>query len=126
MANKHKSKWNVHRQKIDQQLKKAGKKIKELYVGFMLIFSVIGIIAACFFFFIGFHNMDFGQNMKWLNCNYNITLIDQIDHNKYWDASTGYIWGVKQIFTGFFLALWSGFSFGIFLSMLKINEKVLK
>lgn len=109
--------WKQYRQKIKP-------KIRNFYVGFMLALSLLGLISSCFFFFTGFHNMDWGQNMRVLECSLNVKLIDQIDHNKYWDGTTGYIWGVKQIFLGFFLGLVSSFLMGIHLSILKVNGAV--
>lgn len=118
MADKHKEKRKQYRQKI----KEAKETIRQLYIGLMIIASIVGLVASCFFFFIGFHNVDFGQNMRYLETKLNITLIDQISHNEYWDASTGYINGVTQIFIGFYMGLWSAFNLGIFLSQTSLKR----
>jgi len=68
----------------------------KFWFGGALLFSV-------FLFFIGFHNMDLGQNVRYINAEYHLDLVDysSIETNR-----TGmelYILGVNQMLIGFIL-----------------------
>ena len=69
---------------------------------FRLLFSV-ALLFSVFLFFIGFHNMDLGQNVRYINAEYHLDLVDysSIETNR-----TGmelYILGVNQMLIGFIL-----------------------
>ena len=101
--------------------KKFKKNLRKIVVETLLVFSFYAIIFSTALFFIGFHNLDIGQNIRYINSEYNLTLTDSGLSGDIVTGDIAYKIGVAQMFTGFFLAIWSSFIFGLCLSKLKYH-----
>ena len=50
---------------------------------------------------VGFHNIDLGQNIRYVNAEYSLNLVDYTAIGKSFDGLSLYILGVNQILIGF-------------------------
>lgn len=67
--------------------------------------TILTGICICSFFllmfgmelyWIGFHNVDLGQNVRYINAEHNLALTDTTNNFQTWDATTMYITGQNQ------------------------------
>jgi hypothetical protein len=91
-------------------LKIIGKKIIPFLKVFLRITHVVFIFMAVIMFMIGFHNMDLGQNLRWINENLvanncNISYKDKTLSGDIISGMEAYRIGVKQMFIGFVVTL---------------------
>jgi len=75
--------------------------------GFVLFFYGLTLFNA------GFHNMDGGQNLRYLNAEYNLSLIDTNSYGNEWSGTDAYITGVKQLMLSIRLIIVSCFFIGV-------------
>lgn len=68
-------------------------------------------IISLTLFWVGYHNADSGQNLRWINAEYDLELSDMTLDGSVWDSVTGYRVGMTQMLLGF---VWGFFSFGSF------------
>lgn len=75
-------------------------------------FLITVLIFSVSLFFIGLHNLDLGQNFKYINAEYGLELLDI--NNKYGisEPSNIYITGMNQAIFAFMLGLITLFSLG--------------
>jgi len=76
-----------------------------LYLLFIFIF-----IASISLFWVGFHNIDLGQNLRYLNAKENINYYDNTGNGKMISGLDLYILGLNQIIIAYFLGIYSVFS----------------
>ena len=63
-----------------------------------LFIGLIVMMFSIYLFCMGFHNMDLGQNLKWINAEYHLNLGDQPLFNKPQSTPTEmYLSGVQQM-----------------------------
>ena len=96
--------------KKDLKLKKSTR-IEILAI--LLLASVVGIVFGFYMFQNGFHNIDIAQNMKYLNAELDLELMDLTMQNEIVDCHEAYRVGLWQQRMGIFLATWSAMLFGM-------------
>lgn len=72
-------------------------------------------ILLCFcvsLFWIGIHNLDLGQNVRWLNAEYNLSLKDTAVSGNVYDDTEMILLGNKQIMIGFSCGIITSIIFG--------------
>ena len=96
-----------------------------LEIGF-LITSVFALIFSTYLFMAGFHNADSGQNMRYLECKFNVTFMDLATDGNWYSAEESYIMGENQREVAFLIGLVSAFMFGYFLQIFinKMEERI--
>lgn len=50
---------------------------------------------------IGIHNFDQSQNLRWINAEFDLALVDYATPTKYFTPREGYILGVEQLFLAY-------------------------
>lgn len=77
------------------------------------LISAYNLIDSVQYFWIGYHNLDMGQNMRYLGQLFNATIVDNYAGTKYMTSAQSYLLGVSQLRASFWgLIIWS-FSLGI-------------
>lgn len=74
-------------------------------ISIILILSMIGTIGSSMMFTKGFHNMDLGHNINYVNAEFNLNLLDVDSDYNVRTSNELYILGVNQIFKGFGLMI---------------------
>lgn len=75
-----------------------------LYLGIIIYLSSL--------FFIGYHNLDLSQNMRYLEEKLDIKLYDLGSDLKLRNSEEGYLLGAKQMITAYYLSLIASFFLG--------------
>jgi len=92
-----------------------------LLYSILLFLSIIGAIFSAYHFMTGFHNIDMGQNIKIINMDYGLNLVDRNSAGELWTESEMYAYGQGQIREAFVLLGISVFFIGFSLKgVLKI------
>lgn len=84
-------------------------------VGFLFLFH--GVIT----FYIGVHNIDLGYNIRVINAEYDLKLIDIRTDFQRWDATTMYIAGLNQQRDGFLMSIAGALLFGVSMSSMRFR-----
>ncbi len=82
--------------------KKIDKKILTIL---LFIISITFLIYGMRMCWIGYHNNDLGFNLKYINCEFNATLIDINTNFEKWSPNTMIITGARQMDEGFYISL---------------------
>lgn len=64
------------------------------------------------YYWMGYHNVDSGQNMRWLNAEYNMRLYDINSAREKWSAEKSYSVGLRQMRKSTTYFVFSAFLFG--------------
>ena len=94
----------------------------------LLILILIGLsFTGVTLFFIGYHNLDIGQNMKYLDAKYNLSLVDYPDYSNgiSYDGFYAYNLGIHQVLASFVLFVIVILSF-FWLILININDPIFK
>jgi len=71
-----------------------------------------GVLSCIVIFFVGFHNLDLGQNLRYLEAEYHLKLSDMsIDGHTLYTSTEMYLMGAKQMIYSFLFGLFSVFGF---------------
>lgn len=89
--------------KKDSKLQDTIKRYIPTLIASILIVSVIFMIYSVYLFSIGFHNIDVGQNIRYLNAEFGLDLIDITNQNINMQGIELYQIGIKQMKSGFIL-----------------------
>ena len=122
----------IKQKKKPWKLKKLNKKITNTFVYVIMMQFVLigcfGLIFGTFISVLGFHNADLGQNMRWLEATYNITLHDITSSGDIVDSVPLYSYGIKQILSGVIILLISCFlfTFGVALAFYELEKYMIK
>lgn len=100
------------------KIKNWRKKVTE----YLLIISFFMSIFSAVLFVVGFHNLDSGHNLKYINTKYNLTLVDTSNLGHVATGDMAYTNGMNQMFIAFALEGLSMFIFGLCLSKFKYKE----
>ena len=68
-----------------------------------LIASVWGLVFGTTLFYTGYHNLDTGQNMRYLNAQHDLNLVDTYSFDNVIDSNDAYSLGVAQLRFGFLI-----------------------
>ena len=91
----------------------------ETYLEYIiLLFRVCFLCWGIYGFYVGFHNIDLGANIRWINSQYHLNLADINSANKEWTPLEMYMAGLDQIQTGIFTSILGAFGFGMALSLI--------
>lgn len=89
------------------------KKLLSFYLFiFFQCFGIVFLSGGIGLFFIGFHNMDQGQNLKYINCDSGREYVDYVNKDTYWTPNQTYMQGVNSLIIGFILSLLGAFLVG--------------
>ncbi|MEM3091500.1 MAG: hypothetical protein QXU39_02500, partial [Candidatus Pacearchaeota archaeon] len=105
-----------------------------------LIFILIGclllliplLIFSVHNFMVGFHNLDLGQNINFLNAKYNLNLLDRTEEGELLTGTELYVYGSIDLRKNFFLFGFLSFGLGycigflIFLLTIILPNKFIK
>ena len=86
-----------------------------------LIFIILCFILLIYFtynFTNGYHFLDIAQNIKYLDTEYNISLIDYATNGQYYNSNDLYNEGINMIFKSFFGVMLLSFCLGYYTKML--------
>lgn len=81
-------------------------------VAMMLIVSVSGLVLGTYMFVGGFHNVDRGFNVKWLNDVYNMSFMERTNLGNILDSTELITLGYNQQDIGFMTVALSAFFLG--------------
>lgn len=97
---------------------------------FILIFicSIFMLLYSGMLFYSGFHSLDLAQNMKYMECEFNVSIMDLHSNYNIYDKEYMYIKGFNNMRAAFFIAIYCSFVIGsslqlIFTEMFKIKKK---
>jgi len=88
---------------------------------FEYITLLIGISLLCwgiYMFYIGFHNVDLGQNLRYLEAKHGFSLIDINSEGNKWTPLEMYMVGLDQIQYGLFRSILGTFLIGNAISLI--------
>ena len=77
--------------------------ITETIIILAFVIGISGIVFSTKMFTLGFHNIDAGYNMRGLNCELDVELLDKTIDGTILTEREAYAFGVKQIFLAFYL-----------------------
>ncbi len=83
-----------------------------IYAVLFIVF-LFGLIVSIFSFCYGFHNVDLGQNMRFLNAEFDLELRDFNSKGFIWTATDSLVKGYQMQNVGFILGLASMFCLGL-------------
>lgn len=92
--------------------------ILQLLYSIILFLSIILAIYSAYHFTTGFHNIDLGHNLKIINIDYGLDLVDRNSAGEIWYGSEMYAHGQGQMRESFVLLGLSVFFIGFSLSKL--------
>lgn len=69
----------------------------------VLILGIAFMFLGTTQFWKGYHNIDLGRNIDWINTKYDLKLIDSYEIGKTWTATEMYMYGLEQIEGAFYL-----------------------
>ncbi len=103
-------------QKLIQKIKP--KKKSELHkaivrLDFYMIGSIFVLLLAMYMFGVGYHNYDLGHNMVWLDCKFDLDLVDTTLQGNEVDGNQAYQMGNIQTRISMALFIIGGMMFGI-------------
>ena len=98
------------------------KLITTLYT-IILVLSIVFAMYSSYNFAMGSHNIDTGQNLRFLNAKYGLDLIDLTSNEEWRTGSELYIYGQNQIRESFIILGISVFLIGLSLSKIYQGEK---
>jgi len=76
----------------------------------IIVFSILFMMSGLFLFLTGFHNLDTGQNMRYLETKWHVELVDiPIYGNNTFTSITAYIDGAQKMFFGMAFMFMAGF-----------------
>jgi len=84
----------------------------------LLIALLVLLFYSITFFWTGFHNLDLAQNMRYLDCEFNINLIDQGTDYSFHTWEEMFINGINKQILGYKFGLIGSFLLGIELILL--------
>lgn len=87
----------VKKSKIDISWNPISDKDKFLLMTFA---TVCIIVFSVFFMTIGFHNIDMGQNARYLNAEFDLNVVDEMSNGEFYSDTQMYRLGLKQLMTG--------------------------
>jgi len=76
-------------------------------------------LMGLFMFMVGWHDLDLGQNMKFLEARYNMSLEDVSLSGKVYSSFEAYMVGAKLLFIGFFVSIYGFYELGYSYSKIK-------
>ncbi len=109
--------------KLIKGFKDKEKEILNAIMWSMLIFLIVGLVFSIDSFKIGEHNSDLGQNIRYLNCKYNLSLMDIASDFEYYSGEELYIKGNNNIRINYYLSMAIAFMIGLFISDLISSSK---
>ncbi len=86
--------------------------ITKFFAPFVLFLSVIILLFSIYIYGVGYHNIDTGQNMNFLEADLDIVLHDRTLQGIDVDGLTAYALGHWQVRLSFFLMMIGGMLFG--------------
>jgi hypothetical protein len=95
------------------------KKDNQLIYVSMMIISFVLLILSVFLFMNGVHNADLGQNINFLNAEFNLSLGDLASDLNVYSGTELYIKGMNHVVLSFFICLFSSLALGVSLRGLK-------
>lgn len=81
----------------------------------------VALFYGTILYFIGFHNGDIGQNLIYLNAEYDLNLVDINSKFERVDAITAYISGSNMQRKGFFIAITGALLFGMSIGTMRFD-----
>jgi len=88
------------------------------FTAIFLVISVLGILYGLDLYWVGFHNVDAGQNWRWVECRYNATIGDYYDIDQYLTPIESIIIGSEQNYAGYLITSFSAFFAGYLFCLL--------
>ncbi len=79
----------------------------------ILLIGLWLLLHGIMIYFIGSHNVDLGHNIKLINTEYGLDLVDITSEFNVWNATTMYITGSNQQNEGLFFSIVGALLFGI-------------
>ena len=111
--------------KKKERKKERRESLRETLEFLYLIFYFLAFIFVIFLlafgvrtFWIGYHSLDIGQNIRYINCElkeYNITFMENPSEGLYLSGEQAFRLGVDQIRIGFWMVMASSLCIGLFL-----------
>jgi len=92
--------------------KKPNKLINQIIWCVYFAVGITMLVLGIFSFTTGFHNMDQGQNMRYINARFNISIVDVNNRFETWSATEMYINGYNQTVMGLLLSILGAFGLG--------------
>lgn len=83
----------------------------------LILISFFGCVFTTFMFAVGFHNMDLGQNLRWINAMEHSDYVDYSDNDIEMPARELFIKGCSQMIWAFFASMLFSMSFMMGLMM---------
>ena len=88
-------------------MKKAEIIHKMILILYIVIFSLSFYVLS-----LGLHNIDVGHNMKWVENEFNTTIIDKGVYGNVFTSESAYSTGMQQVLIAFWVAVFSSFVLG--------------
>jgi len=107
------------KQKIFNKINKAIKSTTPI----ILVLAIAILIFGVKLFYIGYHNVDLGHNMRYLEQRFNTIMLDRYDINKTMTPSEMVIIGNQQQEKGFLMSVCSIFIIGLIINQLTEEKK---
>ena len=85
----------------------------------LLLCGIIFLMVGTLIFAMGYHSIDLGQNMIYLNAEYDLNLKDSTIQNKVLTDIEVYKLGVRQIFLGFYISVNSMLFIGLSIKLIE-------
>lgn len=93
------------------------KKVKKDFIVISsLVIFCFGIILLAFgvrMYWVGYHSLDTGQNMRYLNAEYNLSVVDISSTGEIFDDTAAYRLGIIQMNLGFISTILGAFLLGM-------------
>jgi hypothetical protein len=96
--------------KLGTKISNGWRKVSREITAFVIFVNVLFLFLGTMLFFMGYHNADLGQNIRWLNADlasrdFNVSYGDTTLSNTFVSGQEGYRLGIMQMFYGFILIL---------------------
>jgi hypothetical protein len=97
----------VRRHELKMMLNKLGEQIAFMFIIATTLVSIVSLVFGISIFWIGFHNLDLGQNMRWLEATFDLDLVDHTSQGNIVTGEEAYRMGTSQILHGLIISITS-------------------